>query len=200
MKTYLYLLLPIFLLVNCKKETVAPTAPATQNVRTAAVKTPPPVQRHQVRELTDIEKIFPYDVELMDADGKIISSKDLLETGKPTAVMFWLTTCGPCLRKFQAIHSKYPRWKEEADFNMVAISIDWPKNHEQFVKMTKKKNWPWPVYLDTQRDFKKLMPGNLNGLPQEFLFDKEGNIVHHKKKYSTGQENVLFEKIKKYAS
>lgn len=202
MRSLLFILLLTLTIVSCKKDNSTATSPV-QNpaVRTAAVNTPQPATsvNTPVRDLSQLEKAFPYDVELIDADGKKISSKDLLKTGKPTAVMFWLTTCGPCLRKFAAMKEKYPDWKKEADFNLVAISVDWPKNHEKFVSMTKKKDWPWPVYLDTQRDFKKLMPGNLNGLPQEFLFDKDGNIVHHKKKYVAGQEDILFEKIKKYA-
>ena len=40
------------------------------------------------------------------------------------------------------------------------------------------------------------MPGNINGLPQVFLYDAEGNIVYHKRKYRSGDEDMLFEKIK----
>lgn len=201
MRSVLCLLFLSLTLFSCKEKNASiDSKPVNQTVRTAAVATTPVINTsNQVRDLSELEKAFPYDVELIDADGKKISSKDLLKSGKPTAVMFWLTTCGPCLRKFSAMKEKYPDWKKEADFNLVAISVDWPKNHEKFVSMTKKKDWPWPVYLDTQRDFKKLMPGNLNGLPQEFLFDKDGNIVHHKKRYVAGQEDILFEKIKKYA-
>ena len=40
------------------------------------------------------------------------------------------------------------------------------------------------------------MPGRLNGLPQVFLLDKNGEIVYHKRKYLPGDEDKLFEAIK----
>jgi peroxiredoxin len=43
------------------------------------------------------------------------------------------------------------------------------------------------------------MPGQLNGLPQTFIIDKDGNIVYHKRKYRSGDEDLLFEKVKTIA-
>ena len=40
------------------------------------------------------------------------------------------------------------------------------------------------------------MPEGLDGLPQTFVLDQNGNIVYHKKKYRMGDENLLFEKVK----
>ena len=45
----------------------------------------------------------------------------------------------------------------------------------------------------------KVMPAGLNGLPQVFVFDKDGTIVYHKRKYKPGDEDVLFEKVKALA-
>jgi len=142
---------------------------------------------------------FPFDVKLKDADGNVVNSKDLLNNGKPTAILFWLTTCPPCKQKFIAIKRKYRDWKKEADFDLIAISVDWPKNAEKFSAMVKEKNWPWPVYHDYEQQFRKVMPGNLNGLPQEFLFDKNGKMVYHRKRFLHGFEDLLFEEIQKVA-
>ncbi len=144
---------------------------------------------------TDIQNKFPFEVELMDADGEKFTSSEIFNNGKPTAILFWLSTCGPCKMKFAAMEKKYANWKEQEDFNMVAISVDWPKNVEKMRKMIKDKNWPWPVYHDINLDFKKIMPGRLNGLPQEFLFNADGELVYHKKKYYSGYEDKLFEQI-----
>ena len=140
---------------------------------------------------------YPFDLKLRDADGNEYSSADVLKyKGKPTIVSFWLTTCGPCRMEFAAIKGKYAKWQEEADFNMVAISTDFEKNHQAFVDMTKKNEWPWEVYLDVDRAFWKVMPGALNGLPQVFIYDENGEIVYYKRKYKPGDEDTLFAKVK----
>ncbi len=176
------------------------TAKANTNVapsqKTEVKTATPSFTKVPARTTDELEMNFPYDVEVMDADGKKVNTKDILGNGKPTAVLFWLTTCGPCKMKFSAIEKKYAKWKEETDFNMVAISVDWPKNTQRFRDMVKEKNWPWPVYHDFALEFKKIMPGNLNGLPQEFLFDKDGELIYHKKRYSVGAEDILYNKIK----
>ena len=95
---------------------------------------------------------------------------------------------------------KYAGWQEEADFNFYAISTDFQKNYEKFIAQNKKHQWPWEVYHDTNREFRLVMPGALNGLPQSFILDKNGEIVYHKRKYSSGDEDVLFAKVKELAS
>lgn len=140
---------------------------------------------------------YPFNIKLKDADGNIFNSSELLKpNGKPTAVFFWLTTCTPCLYELEAVSKKYPQWMKEADFNLYAISTDFPKRYDVFCSMVKKKGWSFPAYNDTERKFRWVMPGKLNGLPQSFVFDKDGNIVYHKKRWRSGDEDKLFEKIK----
>jgi len=187
--------------LNVAKASTPAANSAPVKATPAAMKTTASVRPAQAksRPASEIDMNFPYDVTLMDADGNKVNSKEILGNGKPTAVLFWLTTCGPCKMKFSAIDKKYAKWKEETDFNMVAISVDWPKNTQKFRDMVKEKDWPWPVYHDFGMEFKKIMPGNLNGLPQEFLFDKNGELVYHKKRYTMGAEDILYRKIQELA-
>ena len=141
---------------------------------------------------------FPFDVDLKTVDGKIVNSSNILKkNGKPTVLLFWLTTCRPCHMKMDAIKPLYPEWKEEADFNVVAISGDFPQNYPSFVKQVKKKGWEWDTYNDVNRGFRDILPGGLNGYPQTFIFDKNGNLVYQDKQYRSGDEVKLFEQIKK---
>jgi thioredoxin-related protein len=41
------------------------------------------------------------------------------------------------------------------------------------------------------------MPGGLNGYPQVFLFDKNGQLVWRKKGYLQGDELKMLEEVKK---
>ncbi len=95
-----------------------------------------------------------------------------------------------------AYSAKFEDWKKEAGFNFYAVSIDFPKNYEQFVKVVGERNWPFPAWHDLNREFHLVMPGELNGLPQTFVLDKGGKIVYHKRKYVPGDEEALFEVLK----
>ena len=149
------------------------------------------------RPVQEIQAEYPYDISMINADGDTLSSHDVFaKNGKPIVLLFWLTTCAPCRHEMKAISQKYDEWKKETDFNLYAISIDFPRNYERFQNLVAESNWPFPAYYDMDREFRKIMPGQLNGLPQVFLLNTEGEIVHHKKKYMPGDEDSLYLKIK----
>lgn len=155
------------------------------------------VMTDPARPIGEINTAYPFDISLKDAKGNIHNSASILQkNGKPTVVLFWLTTCFPCRVEMKAIQKEIDTWKAETDFNIVAISTDFDKNYDSFVKRVEESNWSFDAYVDINREFRKVMPGALNGLPQSFIFDKDGNIVYHKKKYVTGDEHKLYAKVK----
>ena len=139
---------------------------------------------------------FPFRVTLTQTDSSELDSKKVFLTGKPTVIAFWLTTCGPCIKEFAAYTKNYADWKQQVDFNIVGISLDFADRFNQIAPMAAEKKWPFPVYWDRTRAFKQLLPGGLNGMPQVFLFDKTGKLVWQHKGYSAGGEMELFAKIK----
>lgn len=150
------------------------------------------------RPSNQIKSTFPYDISLRTAQGDTLNSADVFKkNGKPTVLMFWLTTCGPCRMELNAIKEKYDGWKQQTDFNFYAISADFPKNYPSFVTRVNEEGWHFPAYNDLNREFRYVMPGELNGLPQVFVLDKDGNIAYHTRKYVPGDEDKLFEEIKK---
>ncbi len=170
-----------------------------QNETPTVINTSPRIEVYveTARQIEQIQQDFPYDITLLTAKGDTTNSTEaLVKNGKPTILMFWLTTCVPCRRELTALSAKYDSWKEEADFNLYAISIDYPKNYEQFVKRVEESNWPFPAYYDLNREFGVIMPGKLNGLPQTFVLDQNGNIVLHKRRFIQGDEDALFEFVK----
>ena len=172
------------------------------NAQTSKKKTPqykpwatPP---KEFRQPNEVNKVFPFDIALKDTTGTIYNSADVLKTkDKPIVLVFWLTTCGPCLVEMSAYKAKYEDWKKEADFRIIAISTDFPQNAENYVKRTKQAEWPFESYHDYQRNFGMVMPGELNGLPQVFIVDNKGTILYHHRRYMPGDENELFAEIKK---
>lgn len=139
---------------------------------------------------------FPFGIPLLRTDSTTVNTNKLLKKDKPTVLAFWLTTCMPCHAELASYARQFDAWQKEADFRLLAVSIDFPERFAQVKKMEKEKKWPFPVYWDNTRAFKTILPGGLNGLPQVFLFDKNGTLVWQHKKYTPGDENELFEKIK----
>lgn len=178
-----------------KQETSSERQSVLQEASKESALTAKPAKRSE----SQIKKTFPYDIPVQDKNQKLYTSDQVIEKGKPTVLLFWLTTCVPCGLEMDAIQKKYAGWKKEADFNFVAISTDFPDRFPAFVNRVEKRNFPWDSYHDLNREFRKVMPGELNGLPQTFLLDKDGNIAYHKKRYASGDEDVLFAKIKELA-
>ncbi len=139
---------------------------------------------------------FPFNITLLKTDSSAVNTSQLLKKDKPTVLAFWLTTCMPCQAELTSYAKNFADWQKEADFRLLAVSIDFPERFQQVKKMEKEKKWPFPVYWDNTRAFKAVLPGGLNGLPQVFLFDKNGTLVWQHKKYAPGDEAELFAKIK----
>ncbi len=148
----------------------------------------------QARQKSKIDTLFPFDIKLMQPDSTSILSSKIFKKGKPTVLAFWLTTCYPCQIELNEYSKNYENWKKEADFDLIAVSTDFPKNYRNMKKRA--TELPFPVLWDSVREFREILPGGLNGLPQIFIFDKNGKIAFHKKGFSTGDEAALFSKIK----
>jgi cytochrome c biogenesis protein CcmG, thiol:disulfide interchange protein DsbE len=116
-----------------------------------------------------LDTVYPFQLALFGIDSsEYQSSKVLPKLDKPIILSFWMTTCYPCRVELDAYTRNYAR----------------------------NAGYPFPVYWDMNREFTQIMPGGLNGLPQVFVLDKNGKIVYHKRKYSTGDELALFEIVK----
>ena len=167
------------------------------NVRYADPNAPRPYADSylKTRPKNKIQAAFPFDIELKDADGNVTVSNKLFSKKKATVVAFWLTTCVPCKVELNEYRKKFAEWQQQADFDLFAISIDFPQNHEAFMQMAQRENYPFPTYLDINREFKEILPGELNGSPQVFIFDSVGNIAYHHKRFRLGDEQELFSKI-----
>lgn len=139
---------------------------------------------------------FPFNITMLKPDSTAVNTNTLLQKGKPTVLAFWLTTCLPCHAELASYAQHFADWQKQADFRLLAVSIDFPERFPQVKKMAKEKKWPFPVYWDHTRSFRTILPGGLNGLPQVFLFDKNGTLVWQHKRYAPGDEAELFEKIK----
>jgi len=136
-------------------------------------------------------------VEVKSIDGKKFNTKDISNNGKPIIIDFWATWCKPCVMELTAIADKYQDWQTETGVKVYAVSIDDTKSMNRVVPFVNGKGWDYTVLLDPNSDFKRAM--NVINVPHVFIVDSIGNVVYQHTTFAEGDEEILYEKIKKLA-
>jgi peroxiredoxin len=136
-------------------------------------------------------------VTVENAKGETVSTKFLLEDGKPMIVSFWSTTCKPCILELDAIYDALPDWLEEADFKVVAVATDDSRMLAKAKSFAAGRGWSedFVLLFDKNKDFMRAM--NVSVVPHVFVLDGNGKIVYSHTSYSPGSELELLEAIKK---
>jgi cytochrome c biogenesis protein CcmG/thiol:disulfide interchange protein DsbE len=128
--------------------------------------------------------------------GTTINTANFQNDGKPIIISFWATWCSPCKKELNSIaEDYYDDWQDETGVKLIAISIDDARNTHKVKPYVNSKDWDYEVYLDTNSDFKRAM--GVNNVPHTFLLDGKGNVVWQHNSYAPGDEEELFEEIKK---
>lgn len=140
-------------------------------------------------------KLPSIDVKTMD--GKKFNTSEIKNDGKPIVISFWATWCKPCVMELSAIAEKYQDWQTETGVKLYAVSIDDSKSMNRVSPFVNGKGWDYVVLLDANSDFKRAI--NVINVPHTFLIDAAGNVVYQHTTYAEGDEDLLYEKIKKLA-
>lgn len=128
-------------------------------------------------------------------DGKQTNTSTFSNDGKPMIISFWATWCKPCKKELDAINEEYAELQKETGVKLIAISIDDARSCGKVVTDVKVKGWTYEVYIDENQDFKRAM--NVNNVPHTFLVDGNGHIVWSHNSYAEGDEEKLFENVRK---
>lgn len=135
------------------------------------------------------------DTKVENQKGEIISTRSL-STGKPMIISFWATTCKPCIQELNAINEQIEDWREEADFDVVAVATDDSRSISRARAMATGFGWEenFICIYDKNKDFSRAM--NVMQTPQAFVVDGQGKVVFSHTGYTPGSELELFEKVK----
>ncbi len=132
------------------------------------------------------------DVKVENARGEEIRIRSLVN-GKPLIISYWSIACKPCIQELNAINDVIEEWGEEADFDVVAVSVDDVRMQASAKAKATALGWDFICIYDTNQELKRAM--NVNLTPQSFVVDAAGNIVFSHSGYTPGSEELLFEKI-----
>ncbi|MCL3781381.1 TlpA family protein disulfide reductase [Prolixibacteraceae bacterium JC049] len=132
-------------------------------------------------------------IQLKSTDGKVVKFSEVIGKGKPVVLSFWATWCKPCISELEAISEVYDDWKDEADFEFYAISIDDSRSYSKVKSLANGKAWPFEVLLDDKHELKQML--GLNSVPFMMIFDKKGNVAHKHLGYTPGSEENIFDEL-----
>jgi len=128
-----------------------------------------------------------------DLNGKSLDLSSFTKSGKISIVSFWATWCAPCKRELDAYSKLYADWNKKYGAQLLAISIDDIRGQAKIKPLVNEKKWPYTVLVDSNGEFQRLM--GFSSIPQLYLVDQKGNIVHQASGYVPGGEKELEEKM-----
>ena len=106
---------------------------------------------------------------LTGLDGKQYSLTSL--HGKVVLLNFWATWCGPCRAELPTFE-KLSREFEKQGLVVLAVSDEDRQKVERFIRQ---EGYTFTVLLDPRRELNSAF--DIVGVPQSFIFDREGKIV-----------------------
>ncbi|MDP7557279.1 MAG: TlpA disulfide reductase family protein [Nitrospinaceae bacterium] len=118
------------------------------------------------------KNFFAPSFELPSLNGKKIKLSDY--RGKVVFINFWATWCVPCKTEMASMEKIYQRFKGR-DFAMLAISVG--QDISLIKPYLEKYNLTFPVLLDPGSKMAKKKYRTI-GLPETYVLDKTGLIVH----------------------
>jgi thiol-disulfide isomerase/thioredoxin len=141
------------------------------------------------------QESFP-SLNIKSVSGKLLNVNDLVESSKDTMLVmaFWATWCIPCINELESINEVYKEKQAERPFKFIAVSVDDSRTSQRVKPFITGKGWGFDVLIDINSDLKRAL--NITDVPHTIIF-KDGKIVYRHTGYLIGEEENLFEEIKK---
>lgn len=126
----------------------------------------------EASQKTAIDALAP-DFEGMTPDGKILKLSSF--KGKYVLIDFWASWCGPCRQENPNVVKVYNQYKSKG-FEILGVSLD--QEREKWVGAIAEDKLTWPHVSDL-KGWRSTIAGlyGVQGIPQNFLIDKEGKIM-----------------------
>jgi thiol-disulfide isomerase/thioredoxin len=135
-------------------------------------------------------------VNIKSINGTSSSFSEITQSSGDSAVVvsFWATWCIPCVAELDNISDELSDKQKEMPFRFMGISVDDSRTANRVRPFVKGKGWKFDVYQDLNSELKRAL--NITDIPH-VLIVKNGKIVYRHTGYIAGEEENLFEEIKK---
>lgn len=137
-------------------------------------------------------------VDVKTLNGGNFNIAEIENNGKPIVLNFWATWCKPCKKELNTIAEVYEDWQDETGVKIVAVSIDNARSMSKVTPYVNASDWDYEVYIDPNGDLKRAM--GISTVPHTFLLNGKKEIIWQHKGYVDGDEDELFEQIKKLSN
>jgi len=150
-----------------------------------------------IKAQESVNKTLP-DITIKNLEDEAVNMQKYAKDGKITVISFWATWCVPCKKELNTIAEVYPKWQEDYDMELVAITIDNARSLRKVKPMVEAKGWKYTILSDADETLKTSL--GFQTVPMTFLLDQGGNIVYEHSGYAIGDEIELENKIKALAA
>lgn len=107
--------------------------------------------------------------------GGKMNSKNL--KGKAIMLNFWATWCPPCRQEMPSIEKLYKKYKDNSNFEIVAIAVD-KGTSLKVASFIQDNKYTFPIFFDERgKASKKFL---IRSIPTTFIINSEGIIVKKK--------------------
>ena len=144
--------------------------------------------------ITSVNAQIP-SVQLKTLAGETVDASTLSNGGKPFIVSFFATWCMPCAKEMTSVSKVYDTWKNETGVKYIAISTDQPQTAGKVKPWIEGKGFKFDVLLDSNAELARHY--GVQSIPYILIFDGDGNLAHKHTGYREGDENELYEVVKK---
>ena len=131
--------------------------------------------------------------ELQDLEGDTYSLADLCEEYDVVLIDFWEVPCVPCRELLVHLHEYYLELQDEG-LGMFIISKDTAMTESGIEPYFKTNKYTWTVLRDADQEVSK--DYGVKAPPATFII-KDGEIIYQHKGYSKGQEEEIYDALKK---
>ena len=129
------------------------------------------------------------EVALKDMAGQGVQLSKVTNGKKLYYVTFWATWCAPCKRELETLKDHYANWSKSYDFDIIAVSVDQPRDAAKIKPMVDSKAWPYRFYHDYAGEGQKAL--NIRSVPYSVWVNGNGEILKVNVGFKPGDEDEL---------